>query len=574
MPTHTRRGLDELFPGPAPSLPDGSVPGGWETQPVWSRTYHVNQRFPGATDAGPGSADRPFRTINRAAEILRPGERVLVAPGVYREHVRPLNGGDGPDQMVGFQAEPGHQVVIRGSVVLPGSWERTGRQPGDGDAPVWVMHLPEGDFGEHNPFARENFDQSDPTTYQGATTGLPDLPANKMKRGLLFQEGRRLEQVPSYEDLLGRQGAYWVAEDGWTLHVRTFGAADPREVLMEATNRAQGFAPAGPGVSYLRLGGFVVEQAGNGFSYPVQAAVSPMGGHHWIIDGNIVRHVNADGVNIGSQIWAWGGDSSSPAGRHCIVRRNTIADCGVSGIKGLTPGSCLVEENLLSDIGWQSVERIYDNGGLKLLVCADLLVRRNVFRRILDAPGVWLDWDDRNCRVTENVFVDLRGAGGAIFLEASEQANWVDHNIVWGVQGNGIYQQDCDGQLVFANLVGCCSGDAVHMRVETNRQLHGRQVTCRGNRVLANTFVDNGRTVYFADRDNTAEGNLVADAAGTGDRAEQQPSELDGERGGGPARVAFDGDLLELELEWPAQGSAGAGGLPWPFGHGPVPGLT
>ena len=42
---------------------------------------------------GNGTKERPFRYINDAAQIARPGDEVLVAPGVYREYVNPANAG-------------------------------------------------------------------------------------------------------------------------------------------------------------------------------------------------------------------------------------------------------------------------------------------------------------------------------------------------------------------------------------------------------------------------------------------------------------------------------------------------
>ncbi|MEN3358005.1 MAG: hypothetical protein V7637_1987, partial [Mycobacteriales bacterium] len=45
------------------------------------------------SDSGDGSADRPYRTINRAAELAQPGDSVVVHAGEYREWVRPRRGG-------------------------------------------------------------------------------------------------------------------------------------------------------------------------------------------------------------------------------------------------------------------------------------------------------------------------------------------------------------------------------------------------------------------------------------------------------------------------------------------------
>ena len=42
---------------------------------------------------GDGTKERPFRRINDAAKIARPGDEVLVSPGVYREYVDPIYAG-------------------------------------------------------------------------------------------------------------------------------------------------------------------------------------------------------------------------------------------------------------------------------------------------------------------------------------------------------------------------------------------------------------------------------------------------------------------------------------------------
>jgi alpha-N-arabinofuranosidase len=498
--------LTDLLNDPNVTLPDGTPPNRWDRPPRHTRTYVVDQASPAASDDGEGTAEQPFRTIGRGAQAVQPGERVLVRAGIYREQVQPSQGGDGPDAMVTFEAEPGHHVVIRGSCVLPSAWERSAEADG-----VWTIRLQSEDVGADHPFLHENVDRSDPNSYQSSVP-TERSAADTHRRGLLFQDGARLTQVGSFDDLAKAPGRYLVAADGWTLHARPFGEHDPNAVCMEATNRRQLFAPARPGVSFVRLTGFVIEHAGNGFSYPVEAAVSPMGGHHWIIEDNIVREVSSDGVNVGGHVWEWGGNQENLAGRDCIVRRNTIGHCGVSGIKGMTPGASIIEDNVIEHIGWQDVELWYDNGGMKLLVCRSTLVRHNLIRDILDGPGIWLDWDDSNCRVTQNVVVDSRGASGGIFMEGSEQQNWVDHNLIWNITGNGIFQQDCDGLTVFDNVVGRCTGAAVYMFVCTERELHGRKVTCKRNDVRSNVFVDNGVLVFFSDPENSSDHNVVADS--------------------------------------------------------------
>ena len=44
-----------------------------------------------ASRNGRGTKEQPFLTISQAAAIARPGDEVIVAPGVYREYVNPAD---------------------------------------------------------------------------------------------------------------------------------------------------------------------------------------------------------------------------------------------------------------------------------------------------------------------------------------------------------------------------------------------------------------------------------------------------------------------------------------------------
>ena len=57
--------------------------------PATAGTYHVAQGHPLASDVNPGTGERPWKTLARAAEALQPGDAACIHEGTYREAVRP-----------------------------------------------------------------------------------------------------------------------------------------------------------------------------------------------------------------------------------------------------------------------------------------------------------------------------------------------------------------------------------------------------------------------------------------------------------------------------------------------------
>jgi len=50
-------------------------------------TYYISPYQRGASDSNPGTEVRPFKTIGKATELLRPGDTLLIRAGLYRETV-------------------------------------------------------------------------------------------------------------------------------------------------------------------------------------------------------------------------------------------------------------------------------------------------------------------------------------------------------------------------------------------------------------------------------------------------------------------------------------------------------
>ena len=79
-------------------------------QPAAGNIYHVAQTE-NASDANDGTAQRPFRTLNKAGETAQPGDTVIVHDGIYRETFDPKNNGTAANPIV-YQAAEGENPVI------------------------------------------------------------------------------------------------------------------------------------------------------------------------------------------------------------------------------------------------------------------------------------------------------------------------------------------------------------------------------------------------------------------------------------------------------------------------------
>ena len=96
-----------------------------------------------APETGCGTADRPFRSIQEAARNARPGDEILVAPGVYREYVDPIHAGTEDARITYRSIEPLGAVITGAEPVK--TWERY-------QDTVWVCRIKNEIFGSYNPY--------------------------------------------------------------------------------------------------------------------------------------------------------------------------------------------------------------------------------------------------------------------------------------------------------------------------------------------------------------------------------------------------------------------------------------
>ena len=83
-------------------------------------TYYVS---PQGADSAPGTLDRPFRTLQKAAGVLQPGDTCCVRAGTYRESVALTRSGT-EGKPIRFAAYPGEIVLLRGTDPLECRWQK------------------------------------------------------------------------------------------------------------------------------------------------------------------------------------------------------------------------------------------------------------------------------------------------------------------------------------------------------------------------------------------------------------------------------------------------------------------
>ncbi|MCG8607932.1 right-handed parallel beta-helix repeat-containing protein, partial [bacterium] len=488
----------------------------WQNTTRYTKSYVVDQNHPLASDTNPGTIQRPFRTINQAARVMKAGERVVIKSGVYREKVVPRFGGKSPEKMISYEAASGARVILKGSRVLKSAWVRS-LNPTQFSEKLWMNTMPDSIFPEESPFKIQNASTEDIEIMPWAREWSGRVPYT-LPRGLVFQDERRMMQLATYEDLVRVPGSYWVDSTGTILHVHPYDEKDPNETIMEVTVLQNIFKPDRKDPGYIRISGLTIMHAGNGLPRTGVGALFTMGGHHWLIENNQFKEMNSVAVEIGSITIETSDRATmrqefrrafqSPG--HVIVRNNVISNCGTGGIQGYVLQNALVEKNHLYNIGWQDVERYWENAAVKLLRTTDTLVRKNLVHNSGAGSAIWLDWDIRNSRITQNtVYNMVMCCNGALFIEAAQVPNLIDHNILWDIQGVPIYTGNTDSLTVAYNLIGPSSGPGILSKVGTDRSLNGRPLTSRHNRIFNNIFYQ-AHPMQIEDPDNTSNHNVFS----------------------------------------------------------------
>ncbi len=383
------------------------------------------------SDENSGSVDAPLLTINKAAQIAGPGDVVTVREGVYREWVRPARGGASDDERIVYQAAPGEDVKILGSRPVT-NWTK------DGD--LWLATISIDFFPSINPFAElirhpiyVEVDES------GDGWGWLKYGRNA-HRGDVIVNGEGLTERHSKEDMSKPLSWYAEVDEDVTRLWANFGDLNPNKAEVEISVLPYLFYPDKSGLSYITVRGFSMMNVATHWAPPTvhqPGAIGPNGGHNWIIENNTVAYSKGLCISLGlptDKIKL----TKKKSGQH-VVRNNVLLRCGQGGVAGQDwiDGS-RIEGNYIKDTNYRIQYGGWETAGIKFHNADHLLIEGNfvdgvstIDREIGAAHGVWIDYQNRNVRVTRNI---IRDSGSDAILS---EANWkgpllYDNNIIIG----------------------------------------------------------------------------------------------------------------------------------------------
>jgi len=360
-------------------------------------TYHVAQSHENAGDDNPGTLEAPWKTISEAAEMLQPGDRVVIHAGVYREQVKPARSGTA-SRPITYQAAEGEEVVITGADVVRG-WKRVR----DG---LWEVSPWNHRFSTH------------PNDEKHRLIGRCEQ---------VIVDGRVLRQVLSVSQI--EPGAFCADTEADVLYVMLSDAVDPNRQVVEASvrNVCFGHGWGGPSRDHVRLRGLTIRHAAN----MAQRGAIFVRGNDWLIEDCRVEWTNGNGISF--------------RGDDVTLRRVASHHNGQQGLGG--GGRRFLLENVaIEHNNLKGYDKEWEGGGFKITHARDGIVRR--CRAIANnGVGMWFDIDVRDvvvehCLAKDNarhgIYVEISG-GFHVRNNLCVRNGADDH---WGAGGISIAESD------------------------------------------------------------------------------------------------------------------------------------
>ena len=412
------------------------------------QTFWVDQHHSNATDSGKGSFDQPFKTISAAlaADLMSPGDTLLIGGGLYRESILPKTGGSGAFARIVIASKPQEDVIITGA-------DPVGRADYL-DSELWVIdnYNPLDFFGDGTTYERE-------MVIADGQVLTPVFLRDDLRNGTFYidrsspSKGRILIKTgssiaPSIE--LGRRGVLFFAGDYWS----------------------QCGDEGNPGWFHLK-----------DLTFRYAANQAQTGALCVASEGSLLENVTVEWTN-GVGIQVLGADHKLQG-----VRSNHNGQAGING----TCNGCLIYNSETSDNNWVGHDPFWESGGGKWFntINTQFLNHRSVGN---DGPGLWFDGDNLNNSVIYSNFEDNLIAG--IFIELNSENILIERVSIsrtrrLGWAGAGILIQAAGTATLRENSLEGNEGAGIWLRAD-DRAAGGF------NQIIGNVFRNN---VLIPDQD-------------------------------------------------------------------------
>ncbi len=381
--------------------------------------YTVDARESVGSDSNPGTAARPFKTIGRAAGLVKAGDTVRMRTGVYREAVTIAASGTAAAPIT-FEPDMAAVVVVTGADVVGGLEKASGPAGANLYSTPW----------EHRFVAWSK------------TSTHPDDDWHLMigRAEQVFVSGHPMHQVLDRSQL--SRGSFYVDLDAKRLYVwdranqPLAGGWGPP--LVEASARETLWEAEG---AYVVTRGIRFRYAAN---HAQQGAVL-LSGDHTTLEDCVVEQTNSIGATF--------------TGRHVVVRSCTFRENGQMGFSAYRAHDLLFTDCLVEGNNTKGFNRGWEAGADKLVLTRRAVLERSRFLRN-HGNGVWFDIGNEDCEVRNCLIADNDDAG--IFYEISYGLHAHDNVIVgnglaynpggWGANG-GIALSSSPRGLIERNLL-------------------------------------------------------------------------------------------------------------------------
>lgn len=455
--------------------------------------YFASAGDPAAADANDGSAEKPFRTVQRGVDALKPGDTLWIRAGEYREFVKVKKSGESFEKMLNVRGYPGEKAVIKGSELLTG-WTRSESEP---DRAIW-----ETDW----PYRKKDNDGNwaSPTTGASASyEALCDSPMGKYPSMIACDDDPLLPKsiTPVIEELKppkaycqyfvgfgrGQQamepGSFYYDEARNKLLVWLKGNANPDEHRMEAAVRGAWYSMG----KYIRVEDLFFQYAElerpvmGGVVFVMTGPTPEKGGPDG--DGNIARNLDISlGAFQGAVIR--GGQRVTTLVENCRIHHNgqsmgSFHGCGLPETDSwLTVRNCEFTDNNL--FNWNSR---WDAGSKHL--GTRVLIENCTIARNRQSPGIWFDIHQRDCIVNRCYLSETEKYG--LYYEIGETGAFIN-NVVEGYEHTGAIVTNGSSRTLVAHNLVVTRGRGIVVGAFGNAEGQGGRMHCH-NGVFNNIVI-------------------------------------------------------------------------------------